>query len=167
LNEREFGEQVTSGTLRHVGLGESMHFIASYLGFEIERWEEDIKPITAERDMDSGLGPVKKGSISGVRQEARGFQGKDCVIHLKFEAAIGLADQHDRVIIQGEPPIDITWKAGVPGDVATSAIVLNCIAPLLLTAPGLHTMATIPMVGCAPPRVPVGRSRANAKTATR
>lgn len=165
LSEREFREQVTAGTLRHVGLGESLHFIASYLGFEIDRWEEDIHPATAERDMDSGLGPVKKGSVCGVRQEARGFQGKDCVIHLKFQAAIGLVDPHDRVIIQGEPPIDITWKAGIPGDVATSAIVLNCIAPLLLTAPGLHTMATIPMVGCAPPRVPVGRPRA--KTATR
>jgi hypothetical protein len=76
---------------------------------------------------------------------------------LKFEAAIGLADPLDRVIIRGEPPIDITWKAGVPGDVATSAIVLNCIAPLLLTAPGLHTMATIPMAGCAPPRAAIGR----------
>jgi 4-hydroxy-tetrahydrodipicolinate reductase len=160
LSAGEFDEQVDAGTLRHVGLGESIHFIASYLGFDVDRWNEDIHPVVAERDMESGLGLVKKGSICGVRQEARGFQGKDCVVHLKFQAAIGLADPHDRVIIDGEPPIDITWKAGVPGDVATSAIVLNSIAPLLLTAPGLHTMATIPMVGCAPPRAPVDRARA-------
>ena len=156
----EFAEQVAAKTLRHVGLGESLHFIASYLGFDIDRWDEDIRPVVADRDLQSGLGPLKRGTISGVHQEARGFQGKECVIHLRFEAAIGLADPHDRVIIQGEPPIDITWKAGVPGDVATSAIVLNSIAPLLLTAPGLHTMATIPMVGCAPARVPAGRARA-------
>jgi 4-hydroxy-tetrahydrodipicolinate reductase len=160
LSEREFGEQVAAGTLRHVGLGESLYFIASYLGLDIERWDEDLQPVKAERDMESGLGLVKNGSICGVHQEARGFQGKECVIHLKFQAAIGLVDPHDRVVIQGEPPIDITWKAGVPGDVATSAIVLNCIAPLLLTAPGLHTMATMPLVGCAPPRMPVGRTRA-------
>jgi len=160
LSESQFAHQVEAKTLRHVGLGESLHFIASYLGFEIDKWDEDIQPVLAERNLESGLGPVKQGSICGVRQEARGYQGKECVIVLKFQAAIGLADPHDRVIIRGEPPIDITWKAGVPGDVATSAIVLNCIAPLLLTAPGLHTMATIPMVGCAPPRAPVGRSRA-------
>jgi 2,4-diaminopentanoate dehydrogenase len=160
LTESEFEAQVEAKTLRHVGLGESLHFIASYLGFEIEKWDEDIQPVAAERDMESGLGPLKKGSICGVRQEARGFRGKECVIHLKFQAAIGLRDPHDRVIIRGEPPIDITWKSGVPGDVATSAIVLNCIAPLLLTAPGLHTMATIPMVGCAPPSAAASRARA-------
>jgi 4-hydroxy-tetrahydrodipicolinate reductase len=164
VGEHEFGRQVEAGTLRHVGLAESLHFIAASLGFDIERWEEEIEPIRAERDVESDLGPIAKGAIAGVRQVARAFRGTECIIRLEFQAAIGLADPHDRVIIHGEPPIDITWQGGVPGDVATSAIVLNSIAPLLRTAPGLHTMATIPMIACA--QVP-SATRSRAKSAAR
>ena len=152
LGEREFEAQMKAGTLRHVGLGESLHFLAHAFGFEIERWDEDLAPVRADRDLQSGVGPIAKGAICGVHQEARGWQREKVVVHLKFEAAIGLSDPHDSVHVEGEPPIDIVWKGGVPGDVATSAIVLNSIAPLLAAAPGLHTMATIPLVGCAPTR---------------
>ena len=69
---------------------------------------------------------------------------------MKFKAALGLEHPHDRVIVSGEPPLDITWKGGVQGDVATSAIVVNSIASLLRAAPGLHTMASIPLVSCTP-----------------
>lgn len=150
--DAEFKARVADGTLRHVGLGESLHFIAKNLGLAVDRWEEDIQPVYAARAMASGLGPVKKGAICGVRQEARGYAGKTIVVELKFQASIGLKDPHDRVIVEGVPAIDLVWKGGVQGDIATSAITLNTILPLRASAPGLHTMATIPLVGCAQPR---------------
>ena len=156
LDEEQFRAQIKAGTLRHVGLGESLHFLAQQFGFQIERWEETIEPIKTERDLESGLGPVKRGKACGVRQQARGWCAGRVVITLEFRAAIGLADPHDRVIVQGEPPIDLVWKGGVQGDIATSAIVLNSIAPLRAALPGLHTMATIPLVGFAPGRKAVG-----------
>jgi hypothetical protein len=152
LDDAEFQAQVAAGTLRHVGLGESLHFIAKNLGLRIDRWEESIHPVHADKALSSELGPVKKGAISGVMQEARGFDGDRVVVKLLFQAAIGLEDPHDRVLIEGEPPIDLLWRGGVQGDVATSAITLNTIVPLRAAAPGLHTMATIPLVGCAQPR---------------
>lgn len=151
LQDDEFARQVKAGTLRHVGLGESLHFIAHQLGLRVDRWEEDIEPVRATRNMKSGVGPVKKGTICGVRQEARGWDGKKVVVELKFQASIGLADPHDRVIVEGVPDLDITWRGGVQGDIATSAITLNSVAALRASAPGLHTMATIPLVGCTPP----------------
>ena len=156
LDEKQFAEAVKQGSLRHVGLGESLHFIAHCLGFKLERWEESVEPVRAELDMDSGLGPVKKGRMCGVRQEARAWQDKKCVITLKFQAAIGQIEPHDRVIVHGEPPIDLVWKGGVQGDVATSAIVLNSIRSLRAAPFGLHTMASIPLVGCAPGEKLVG-----------
>ena len=156
LDEAQFAAQVKAGTLRHVGLGESLHFIAHQLGMRIERWEETIEPVKTDRDLDSGLGPVKKGRACGVRQEARGWSEGRVAITLKFQASLGLVDPHDRVIVQGEPAIDLVWKGGVQGDIATSAIVLNSIGPLRSAAPGLHTMATIPLVGCAAGQRPVG-----------
>jgi 4-hydroxy-tetrahydrodipicolinate reductase len=151
LDNREFDAQVQAGTLRHVGLAESLHFIADNLGLSITRDEETIAPVYATKSMPSGLGPVKKGVICGVRQEARGFDGKKLVVELKFQASIGLKGPHDRVIVTGTPPIDLVWKGGVQGDIATSAITLNTIPSLMKCAPGLHTMASIPLVGCARP----------------
>ncbi len=152
LDDEEFARRVEAGTLRHVGLRESAHFIASALGFEIERYDETIRPVHAERELDSGLGRIARGRVCGVRQEARAFEGERAVIELEFQASLALLDPHDRVVVQGEPPIDLIWKGGVQGDVATSAIVLNSIRPLLSAGFGLHTMASIPLVGCASAR---------------
>lgn len=152
LDDAQFAAQVKAGTLRHVGLGESLHFVAHHLGLRVERWEEDIKPVYADRDLASGLGPVEEGRICGVRQEARGYDGARIVVDLKFQASIGLVDPHDRVIVDGVPPLDLTWKGGVQGDIATSAITLNSIPSLRAAPPGLHTMASIPLVHCAPAR---------------
>jgi 4-hydroxy-tetrahydrodipicolinate reductase len=161
LDDAAFNARIKDGTLRHVGLGESLHFIAHYLGWQITRWDESIEPIRATQDLTAGIGPIKKGMASGVRQVGRAW----CVpagpqvrhdaadapsatptIELDFQAAVGQPSPHDRMLIDAEPPLDITIKNGVHGDIATSAISLNAIPSLIAAPPGLHTMATIPMV---------------------
>ena len=87
-----------------------------------------------------------------VRQVAEGFTAAgERVLRLEFVAAIGQEDPHDRVKIDGEPPIDLVLRGGVHGDVATSAMLLNSIGALRAAEPGLHTMATI-----RPPRCQLG-----------
>lgn len=146
LDQVHFDKKVAEGTLRHVGLGESLHFLGQYLGIRIERWDEDIAPVKAERELTCALGPIHRGMISGVRQVARGYADEECVIHLEFQAAIGQEDPHDRVVIDGQPPLDLVIHGGVHGDAATSAITLNAIPRLMEASPGLHTMATIPPI---------------------
>jgi hypothetical protein len=144
LDDTQFAARVKDGTLRHVGLGESLHFIAHYVGLPVERWEEDIAPVRADRDMVCGLGTIPKGKMAGVRQVARGYYDERCVVHLEFQAAIGQAEPYDRVRIEGEPNMDLVIPGGVHGDVATCAIAINAIPRLLKAPAGLHTMATIP-----------------------
>lgn len=146
LTDEEFARRVADGSLRHVGLGESLHFIAHYVGLKIERWEEDITSVKATRDLTCGLGPIPKGRAAGVRQTARGYADERVVVDLEFQAAIGQEDPHDRVVIEGEPSIDTIIHGGVHGDLATSAIVCNSIPRLIAAKPGLHTMASIPAV---------------------
>lgn len=132
LDELEFHARVAAGTIRHVGLGESLHFLAHFLGFPIESWDEKISPV-----MDGAR-------ASGVRQVAVGIsQGREA-IRLEFQAAMGQKDPHDRIVIEGEPHLDLRIEGGVHGDTATSAIVLNAIRPLVRAKPGLHNMATLP-----------------------
>lgn len=148
LTVAEFERRVAAGTLRHVGLGESLHFLAHFLGWRIERWEESIVPVLAERALSSGLGPVAPGAVRGVRQEARGWVGGRPALELLFQATVGEEAPRDRASIEGEPSFELVIPGGVHGDTGTSALVLNVIRSLLAAEPGLHTMASLPIQGC-------------------
>jgi 4-hydroxy-tetrahydrodipicolinate reductase len=149
LDDAGFAAGVKEGWLRHVGLGESLHFIAHNLNLPIDNWRESIEPIHATHDMTCALGPIPRGRVAGVRQIGEGLRNGQAIIKLVFAAAIGQSDPQDRVIIKGEPDLDVVYRGGVHGDIATSAITLNAIASLRNAPPGLHTMATVPMVRCA------------------
>jgi 4-hydroxy-tetrahydrodipicolinate reductase len=161
LDEREFLARVHAGTLRHVGLGESLHLLAHRLGWTIDHWDEELSFVPAARALASGIGRVARGAGAGVRQVAHGFEGERLRIVLEFQAASGQADPHDRVLVRGEPELDLRVEGGIHGDVATSAITLNAAAVLPSAVPGLHDMSSVPLVHFAPAR-PVER-RAGAR----
>lgn len=148
LSQEQFAKKVSEGTLRHVGLGESLHLIADVLGFRITRWAESLEQVKADRPLTCELGPIARGHGAGVRQIARGWSADREVITLDFLAAIGHADPHDRVLITGDPPLDLALAGGVHGDTATIAITLNAIPSVGAAPPGLHTMASILPVAC-------------------
>jgi 4-hydroxy-tetrahydrodipicolinate reductase len=148
LDPAEFAERAAAGEIRHVGLGESLHFLAHYLHLPLEEWSESIEPVIAEREMECAAGRIAAGAVAGVRQLARASGRGREVLRLEFQAAIGQADPHDRIAIDGEPAVDLVLRGGLHGDVATSALVLNTIRPLLAAPAGLHTMATLPLPYC-------------------
>ena len=122
LDDAAFAAKIKAGTLRHVGLGESLHFVAHYLGLNVDKWDETIEPVKATRDLTCTLGTIPKGHAAGVRQVGKGWAkgaapGSEPVIQLEFQAAIGQTDPHDRVLLDSEPPIDLVFKGGVHGDV--------------------------------------------------
>ena len=150
LDDKSFAAGITAGWLRHVGLGESLHFVAHYLGLKIDDWHETIEPVKAEKEMTCGLGTIRPGCAAGVRQTAVGKHFGKALVTMIFQAAIGQSDPQDRVIVDGEPRLDVVFRGGVHGDVATSAMALNSVTPLLASNPGLHTMASIPLVHFTP-----------------
>ncbi|MGP1273526.1 MAG: NAD(P)H-dependent amine dehydrogenase family protein [Phycisphaerales bacterium] len=146
LTTDAFDERIAAGTLRHVGLGESLHLLADGLGWTIASWSESIEPVLATRTLECDLGAIEPGSAAGVRQVASGQTADGRELELEFVAAIGAEDPLDRVSIEGDPPLTVECPGGVHGDIATCAITLNAIASLERAAPGLHTMLTIPPV---------------------
>ncbi|MFQ6036636.1 MAG: dihydrodipicolinate reductase [Sedimentisphaerales bacterium] len=146
LTLEEFEAKKKSGTLRHVGLPESVDFIANRLGWKLDRNVETLEPVTADRDIDVGYIPVSKGMTSGVHQVGRGFVGEREVITLTFRAALGEPESYDQVQIDGEPAIQSKIAGGVNGDIATCAITLNAVRSVLEASPGLKTMGDVPPV---------------------
>ncbi len=149
LTPDAFEERVANGTLRHVGLGESLHFIAHYLGLTVDRWTETLEPIVADKDLECAIGPISAGHARGVLQVANGYHHDESLIRLEFRAAIAEPDPQDRVQLFGDPNLDFVLRGGAPGDVSTSAMLINSVHALNDALPGLHTMATIrsPLAG--------------------
>lgn len=147
LTLEEFEVKRIEGSLRHVGLPESVDFIADRLGWKLDRNEETLEPVIAEAQIDSGYKPISKGMARGVHQVSRGFVDDDEVITLNFRAAVGEPESYDRVRIDGEPVVESRIAGGVNGDIATCAITLNTIRSVLDASPGLKTMAQVPPIG--------------------
>ena len=146
LTLEEFEVKKKAGTLRHVGLPESVDFIAEKLGWKLDRNTESLEPVVAESQIDSGYKPISKGMACGVHQVGRGFVGEQEVITLNFRAAVGEPESYDQVHIDGEPGIHSRISGGVNGDIAMCAITLNAVRSILQASPGLKTMGQIPPI---------------------
>jgi 4-hydroxy-tetrahydrodipicolinate reductase len=144
LTLAQFEAKQAEGTLRHVGLLESVDFTAASLGWKLDRTTETLEPVIAERDITTGYRPIDKGMASGVRQIGRGFVGDDEVITLTFQAAVGETESYDQIEIEGEPSFSSRIAGGIHGDIATCAVTLNTVGAILKADPGLKTMADLP-----------------------
>ncbi|MDX1939552.1 MAG: hypothetical protein SFU99_03325 [Saprospiraceae bacterium] len=142
----EFEQKKQDGSLRHVGLTESMQFIAHRMGWKLTKTEDIIEPVIAEADLQTKDLRIEKGQARGVRQIGNGYVGGEMKVHLVFQATVGEPESYDEIIIKGNPNIISRISGGVNGDVATCAIVLNAIPQVLRAKSGLQTMADIPLV---------------------
>ena len=146
LNINQFRRAMTEGTVRHVGLTESVHMIAAALGWKMERVEETLEPAIAPRDLDTEYLRIPAGGVAGIKQHARGFRDGESVISLDLQMYVGAENPRDHVYIDGTPPIDMTIKGGIAGDQATAAIVVNSIPKLMAARPGVVTMKDLPLI---------------------
>lgn len=143
LTPDQFQEKVKAGTLRHVGLTESMHMIADRMGWTLDKTTESLDPVIAESEITTGYTPIKAGMARGVEQIGRAYVNGDEVITLEFRAGVGEAKSYDRVEITGEPNITSEIDGGVNGDIATCAITINALRNIVDAKPGLRTMVDI------------------------
>jgi 4-hydroxy-tetrahydrodipicolinate reductase len=147
--QEEFQKLVDARTIRHVGLEESMVMIAAGLGWELDEVTETIEPVVAKAHVQSEYITVEPGQVAGVRQVGRGFRNGEEVITLEFEAALGAPESYDAVYITGTPNLEVVIRGGTPGDIATTAMVVNAAHRVVDAQPGLVTMKDLPLVTCA------------------
>jgi 4-hydroxy-tetrahydrodipicolinate reductase len=146
LSLSEFQSKVDQGTLRHVGLTESMHMIAHSMGWILDGTTESLDPVLADRNIEEGYRPIRAGEACGVQQVSHAYVNGKETITLLFRAAVGEPESYDKIEIKGEPDITLVIPGGVNGDIATCAITLNAIRSILRATPGLKTMLDIPAV---------------------
>jgi len=145
LTREQFQKKVDDGSVRHVGLAESISMIGDAMGWKLDRITDEIQPKIATETVASEFLAVDPGYVCGIVQDGIGYRDGQPVITLHMEAYLGAPESFDAVEVAGSPALKMKIAGGVHGDVATASITVNSIPKILEVAPGLHTMRDMPI----------------------
>lgn len=145
LTRAQFQVRVDEGSVRHVGLAESVSMIADALGWKLDRITDEIHPKLATEPVTSEFLTVDPGYVCGLVQDGIGYRDGEPVITLHMEAYLGAPESYDSVSISGSPALTMKIAGGVHGDIATASILVNSLPKVFEVGPGLHTMRDMPL----------------------
>jgi len=151
LSVEEFRARVKEGTIKHVGLPESVAMVADSLGLRVDEITETIEPKVATERVQTEFLTVESGQAAGVHQIARGLSDGKEVIYMELQMYVGAKDPADTVELKGHPNISLVIPGGSHGDVATASVAVNSIPPILEAPAGLRTSRDL-AIGFFPPK---------------
>jgi hypothetical protein len=152
LTTEQFQKKVRDGSVRHIGLTESIAMIADALGWTLDRISDEVQPKLATVTVASESLAVDPGYVCGIIQEGVGYRKGRPAIRLHLEAYLGAPESYDSVDIEGSPNLSMKIAGGIQGDLATASIVVNSIPRVLAASPGLHTMRDMALPSFLPGR---------------
>jgi hypothetical protein len=145
MSVEEFRAKVKEGTIKHVGLPESVAMVADSLGLKVDRITETIEPKVATEHVQTEFLSVEAGQAAGVHQIARGFsEGKE-LVYMELQMYVGAKDPSDTVELTGHPNISLVIPGGSHGDIATASVAVNSIPAILEAPSGLRTSRDLPI----------------------
>lgn len=150
LTVEAFEKRVSDGTLAgHVGFPESIQMIAKAIGWEIEKIEQQMKPIITSVDRKSPFGFAKAGDVAGVNMTGQGYVNGEIKIDMihpqQIEPEIEGTYTGDYITIKGNPEVNMSIKPEVEGGLGTIAMCVNMIPHVINAEPGLKTMIDLPV----------------------
>jgi hypothetical protein len=145
LTVEEFEAGVAAGRLGHRGLPESCALVGLGLGVSFDEVTNTIAPVvTSVANPRAGITP---GRVAGLRQSAVGLRGGREIVRLDLEMSVAAPDPHDRIVIAGDPPLDVLVQGGTHGDRGTVGTTVSAIPAVLTASPGLKTILDLPLIG--------------------
>lgn len=150
LSVKAFEEGVQDGTLAgHVGFAESVGMIGEALGWKIDRFEQQMKPIITTVDRKSAYGFARAGDVAGVNMTGQGYvngEKKIDMIHpQQIEPEAEGTYTGDYIVLKGSPEVNMQIRPEVDGGIGTIAMCVNMIPHVINSEPGLKTMLDLPV----------------------
>lgn len=150
MTAEEFERGIKNGTLAgHVGFAESVNMIADAIGWKVEKFEQQMKPIITTVDRKSPYGFAKAGDVAGVNMTGQGWvEGRikiDMIHPQQIEPEMEGTETGDYITIKGTPAIHMSNKPEVEGGLGTIAMCVNMIPHVINAKPGLKTMIDLPV----------------------
>ncbi|MEG1710360.1 MAG: 2,4-diaminopentanoate dehydrogenase [Clostridia bacterium] len=150
LTVKEFNDGVESGKLAgHVGFRESVNMIADAIGWKVEKFTQQMKPIITTVDRKSEYGEAKAGDVAGVNMTGQGYVDGvvkiDMVHPQQIEPEMEGTYTGDYIVLKGTPEVNMSIKPEVNGGIGTIAMVINMIPAVINAKAGLVTMIDLPV----------------------
>lgn len=150
ITVEEFNKGVADGTLAgHVGFAESINMIGDAIGWKVEKYETQMKPIITSVDRKSPYGFAAAGNVAGVNMTGQGYVAGDVKIDMihpqQIEPEMEGTHTGDYITIKGTPEVNMAIKPEVNGGLGTIAMCVNMIPHVINAAPGLKTMIDLPV----------------------
>lgn len=146
----EFNKGVEDDTLAgHVGFSESVNMIADAIGWKVEKFEQQMKPIVTTIDRKSPYGFAKAGDVAGVNMTGQGFVDGEVKIDMyhpqQIEPEMEGTHTGDYINIKGTPEINMAITPEIDGGIGTIAMCVNMIPHVINARAGLKTMIDLPV----------------------
>lgn len=150
LTPEAFEAGVARGSVvGHVGFPQSIGMIAASLGWTIDRVDEMRTPIVSSVRRDTPIAIVEPGQVAGCLHTAVAYRAGRPAIELFHPQQIQPeregVETEDLIEISGTPTLRMGGRPEIPGGIATAALAVNMIPRVLATAPGLYSMADLPI----------------------
>ena len=150
ITPEAFQKGVADGTVvGHFGFPETISMIASALGWEIEKIQQSREPIISKVKRETPFVTIEPGFTAGCTHTAVGYMGGKLVIHLihpqQVHPHLENVKTGDYIDITGEPDVSFSGSPEIPGDMGTIALAVNVIPQVVASAPGLRSMADLPV----------------------
>ena len=141
---------VEDGSLAgHVGFAESVGMIAEALGWKVDKFEQQMKPIVTTVDRKSPYGFAKAGDVAGVNMTGQGYVNGELKIDMihpqQIEPEMEGTHTGDYIVLKGTPNVSMAINPEVDGGIGTIAMMVNMIPHVINARPGLKTMLDLPV----------------------
>lgn len=150
LTPEAFDRGVAEGSVvGHIGFPESISMIARALAWQIDRIEQHRAPIIAHVRRDTPLVQIAPGHTAGCLHTAVAYRHGEPVITLihpqQVHPHLENVATGDSIDIHGEPQVHFASSPEIPGGIGTVALAVNMIPQVMNAAPGLKSMAELPV----------------------
>lgn len=150
LSIKAFEQGVEDGSLAgHVGFAESVGMIAEALGWKVDKFEQQMKPIVTTVDRKSPYGFAKAGDVAGVNMTGQGYVNGELKIDMihpqQIEPEMEGTHTGDYIVLKGTPNVSMAINPEVDGGIGTIAMMVNMIPHVINARPGLKTMLDLPV----------------------
>ncbi|SHH53063.1 2,4-diaminopentanoate dehydrogenase [Clostridium grantii] len=146
----EFNKRQAQGELAgHVGFKESVNMISDALGWKIEKFEQQMKPISTTVNRKSPYGFAKAGTLAGINMTGQCYIDGEVKIDMihpqQIEPEMEGTHTGDYITIKGNPQVNMAITPEVEGGIGTIAMCVNMIPHVINAKSGLKTMIDLPV----------------------
>ena len=136
--------RVESHAIGHVGLIDSLRYLATELDWPLAEVSHTLAPVVADTRIEKAGEVVAAGAVLGMDETVVGTAQDGRKIRLHLTMRLDATEPYDEVRIAGEPPIVLRFEGGVAGDQATVATVMNAARYVVAAPPGLVAHLPLP-----------------------